>query len=266
MAERIVLVSHAAPRGEDTASRHLAARGFEVEWSTPALGGTLPEPEEAYAGAVVYGGPQPLTETARHPYLKDEMDWIGRWLAGAKPLLAICLGAQLLAHHLGARVAPHPDGLHEFGFYPLIPTPAGRALFGDGLRVMQIHHHGFDLPRGATHLARSGAFPHQAFSWRARGPFPTRPFPGARAPSGSSSTPRRRPRSSPPGTPCCPSFSRRPAPIRAPAKRPICAATARPWPPGSKASSTDCSAPPGAIARGSVSDAAGLEEPREERV
>ncbi len=165
MTRRIVLVTHAAPARDDTAWRHLAARGFEVAWTTPALGGTLPEPGEAYAGAIIYGGPQPATETARYPYLKDEMDWIGRWLASSKPFLGICLGAQLLAHRLGARVGPHADGLHEFGFYPLLPTAAGRALFGDGLRVMQSHDHGFDLPRGARLLAASEAYPHQAFSW-----------------------------------------------------------------------------------------------------
>jgi GMP synthase (glutamine-hydrolysing) len=82
-------------------------------------------------------------------------------------LLGICLGAQLLARHLGAAVGPHPHGLHEFGFYELIPTPQGRAVFGEGLRVMQLHYHGFDLPAGATSLAGSQSYPQQAFCYGA---------------------------------------------------------------------------------------------------
>jgi GMP synthase (glutamine-hydrolysing) len=163
-AWRIALVSHEKPHGDDHASRHLAARGFEVEWTVPALGGTLPEPDERYAGAIVYGGKYPAYETGRHPFLKDEMDWIGRWLARNKPFLGICLGGQLLAHQLGAEVGPHPGDLHEFGFHRLIPTPQGRAVFGEDLRVMQKHYHGFDLPAGAASLARTEGYPHQAFS------------------------------------------------------------------------------------------------------
>ena len=57
--QRIALVSHEEPRGDNHASRHLAARGFEVEWTAPALGGALPEPDERYAGAIVFGGKYP---------------------------------------------------------------------------------------------------------------------------------------------------------------------------------------------------------------
>jgi len=166
-AQRIALVSHQAPARDDHASRHLAARGFALDWTAPCLGGSLPEPDARHAGAIVYGGKYPAFETARHPFLRDEMDWIGRWLDSGKPFLGICLGAQLLAHHLGAAVGPHPQGLYEFGFYELMPTPEGRALFPEGLRVMHKHYHGFDLPAGATSLARSESYPQQAFSYSA---------------------------------------------------------------------------------------------------
>ena len=169
-AQRIALVVHEAPARDDHASRHLAARGFALDWTAPCLGGSLPEPDERTAGAIIFGGKYPAYATDRHPFLKAEMDWIGRWLDSGKPFLGICLGAQLLAHHLGAAVGPHPQGLYEFGFYELIPTPQGRAVFGRavsgaGLRVAQSHYHGFELPAGATPLARSESYPRQAFSY-----------------------------------------------------------------------------------------------------
>jgi GMP synthase (glutamine-hydrolysing) len=163
-APRVALVAHEAPACDDHASRHLAARGFALDWHAPCLGDSLPEPDARYAGTIVYGGKYPASDTARHPFLREEMAWIGRWLDSGKPLLGICLGAQLLARHLGAAVGPHPHGLHEFGCYELIPTPQGRAVFGEGLHVMQIHYHGFDLAAGATPLAGSESCPQQAFS------------------------------------------------------------------------------------------------------
>ena len=163
-APRIVLVSHEAPARDDHASRHLANRGFALEWTAPCLGGSLPEPDARYAGAIVYGGKYPAFETACHPFLREEMNWIGRWLDSGKPFMGICLGAQLLAHHRGATIGPHPQDRHEFGFYELFPTPEGRAVFLEGLWVMQMHYHGFDLPAGATLLARSESYPQQAFA------------------------------------------------------------------------------------------------------
>jgi len=160
---RIILVTHDARAHDESASRHLAARGFALHRVTPALGEALPEPDARTAGAIVFGGGQGVGETDKYPFLKDEMDWIGRILAADKPFLGLCQGAQLLAHHLGAAVGPHPEGLHEFGFYPLTPTAQGRPVIADGLRVMQFHHHGFDLPSGAVLLARSQSYPHQAF-------------------------------------------------------------------------------------------------------
>ena len=80
-------------------------------------------------------------------------------------MLGICLGAQLLAHELGAPVGPHPAGYHEFGYYELFPTAAGRDEIPVGLHVTQSHYHEFGLPAGATLLARSALYPRQAFRY-----------------------------------------------------------------------------------------------------
>ena len=57
---------------------------------------------------------------------RREIDWIGVPLRDKKPYLGICLGAQMMARHLGGRVYPHPQGHAEVGYYPIRPTPAGR--------------------------------------------------------------------------------------------------------------------------------------------
>src|SRR5262249_59482050 len=125
-------------------------------------GEALPDTVDDLAGLIVHGGAQPVTETDRYPFLRDEMRLIGRCLQAERPVLGICLGAQLLAHELGAPVGPHPEGYHEFGYYDLLPTEAGRADIPDGLRVTQSHYHSFGLPAASTLLARSALYAQPA--------------------------------------------------------------------------------------------------------
>ena len=75
-----------------------------------------------------------------------------------KPFLGICLGAQMLARHLGERVFTHPEGKAEVGYYPIKPTPAGRAICDWPAHVYQWHREGFDLPRGTELLAEGDIF------------------------------------------------------------------------------------------------------------
>ena len=97
-------------------------------------------------------------------YVRREIDWISVPLREQRPFLGICLGAQMLAMQLGARVAPHPEGRAEVGYYPIRPTPAGLALCPDWPdHVYHWHREGFELPAGAELLAEGGDFPIQAF-------------------------------------------------------------------------------------------------------
>lgn len=168
MKDTIALVTHRETGRDDRAATVLSDLGYRLQWCCPAVGDALPAPDESLAGAVLYGGPQPLDALERYPFLKLEMDWIGEMLALDRPVLGLCLGGQLLAHHLGAAVGPHPRGIHEYGYYPLLPTAAGEAVFGASLRVFQSHYHGFDLPAGAELLARGEDYPHQAFRYGAK--------------------------------------------------------------------------------------------------
>ena len=79
--------------------------------------------------------------------MRREIDWIEVPLREQRPFLGICLGAQMLARQLGARVAPHPQGRAEIGYYPIRPTAAGHALCPDWPEhVYHWHREGFELP------------------------------------------------------------------------------------------------------------------------
>ncbi len=95
-----------------------------------------------------------------------ETEWIGVALKEEKPFLGICLGAQMLANHLGAKVGFHADELAEIGYYPLLTTTDGIRLGRFPEHVYQWHREGFELARGARLLATStGAYPNQAFAY-----------------------------------------------------------------------------------------------------
>ena len=114
---------------------------------------------------VVLGGPIGVYETEAYPFLIDETALIARRLASGRPILGICLGAQLVAAALGAKVAP--TGVKEIGFSPLTLTEAGRAgplRHLDGVAVLHWHGDAFAIPEGAEHLAATPVCATQAFA------------------------------------------------------------------------------------------------------
>ncbi len=165
MKRRVILVAHDDGPRDDRASAYLVRRGVEVEWTCPAEGEALPEPNGAFDGAIVYGGVQSANAGDELAYIRDELAWIERWAAAGKSFLGLCLGAQLLAHSLGARVAHHPDGLHERGFVEIHPTAAGQAVLEQPLHVYGAHNEGFDVPAGAELLFAGTTYPHQGFRY-----------------------------------------------------------------------------------------------------
>lgn len=124
---------------------------------------------DRYQALVVLGGPMHVTETQRYPHLLTECRLIEQALAQRIPVLGICLGAQLLAHVLGARVAPARRP--EIGWYqvrPCTPAIADDPVLHplDSARpVFQWHSYGFDVPADAVHLAASADCPGQAFRY-----------------------------------------------------------------------------------------------------
>lgn len=117
---------------------------------------------------VMLGGPIGAYEEASYPFIRDELSLLQRRLQADRPTLGICLGAQMMARALGARVYPGPR--KEIGWTPLRLSPEGQVsplAHLDGALTSMLHWHGdtFDLPAGATGLASSDPYPNQAFCW-----------------------------------------------------------------------------------------------------
>lgn len=161
--QKIITLIHKDTTLPGVVGEKLTKMGYELDIRAPILGDTLPTNLTDYAAALVFGGPMSVNDD--EPYLHQEIAWIQQVLATNIPYLGICLGAQLLAKVLGAKVRPHAEGLEEIGYYPIYATEAGKTLFPKMFKAYQWHKEGFDLPEGAVLLAAGQDFPHQAFQW-----------------------------------------------------------------------------------------------------
>ncbi len=135
-------------------------RGYEGE--------AVPVAPDGIDGLVVMGGPMGAGDADAHPHLLAEQRLITACLAAGTPVLGICLGSQLLAAALGARVAPGTQ--IELGWLPVTLSPAAAAdpvFAGLPPAFDPLHWHGdlFDLPDGAVSLAASAQTPVQAFRY-----------------------------------------------------------------------------------------------------
>lgn len=126
-------------------------------------------PGRSFDAVVAMGGPMSVNDEGEHPWLRDEKRLIAAAVEDGVPVWGACLGVQLLASALGARV--YSGSEPEVGLLPVTLTEDGRAdpvLGSLPAEVLTLQWHGdtFDLPDGATLLASSPAYPNQAFSVR----------------------------------------------------------------------------------------------------
>ena len=134
------------------------------------LGEELPS-TEAYDILVVMGGPMGVHDTAAHPWLTAEMSHLESAIKARKKVVGICLGAQLLAHVMGAEVTTNPH--REIGWFRVERTAAAatsgiHTAFAPAADAFHWHGQTFGIPSGAVHLATSEACTNQAFIYEDR--------------------------------------------------------------------------------------------------
>jgi GMP synthase-like glutamine amidotransferase len=159
----VCVLQHAAFEGPGEIAAWAARHGHSVGVHHLYRGDPLPRPE-AFALLVVMGGEMNIYQYRDWPWLKPERECIQSALAQGKRVVGICLGAQLIADALGARVFQNAE--HEMGWLPIAWTDEARAAF-PGLPAVTtvLHWHGdtFELPAGATRLATSEGCSEQGF-------------------------------------------------------------------------------------------------------
>jgi len=143
----------------------IAARGYAVRYHDAGVDPFDAQRLAAPDLVVVLGGPIGVYERDAYPFIAAEIAAIAARIAAQKPILGVCLGAQMMAAALGARVAPGPA--KEIGWAPVSLTPAGLAsVLGPLGTTPVLHWHGdnCELPAGCAQLASTPHCPVQAFT------------------------------------------------------------------------------------------------------
>jgi GMP synthase (glutamine-hydrolysing) len=153
-------------------SEAVEARGHVVEEWSLAWGTSLPRPLDAYGAVLVFGGAMHADQEGHHPWLRDENLFLQRLLDLHKPVLGICLGAQLLAKAAHADVGPAREP--EIGWFPVELTEAAAddpvlSRMPERFDAFQWHYYAHGVPAGAVELARNDlctqAFRLGDFAW-----------------------------------------------------------------------------------------------------
>lgn len=148
------IFQHVEFEGPGAILPYLESRNFRIHFVKLYAGDVLPSPEKVDF-AVLMGGPMSALDEDKYPYLALEKQFCREVFALKKPLLGICLGAQIIANAFGAAIRKNPE--KEIGWFPVI--------FENGLSMEAFHWHGetFDIPELATPLAYSAACKNQGF-------------------------------------------------------------------------------------------------------
>ncbi|HDH53395.1 MAG TPA: GMP synthase [Nitrospirae bacterium] len=167
----ILIIKNIPAEGPGTIEEHLKSRRMPYRILEFSKGEKVSDIAK-YSHLIVMGGPMAVYEMDRYPYLRPEASLIKDFIENGKSVLGICLGAQMIAHALGAKV--YPGGTQEVGWYNVDITtegmedPAVRALSVNNSRyaeVFQWHGDTFELPVDAVRIASSVVYQNQAFRY-----------------------------------------------------------------------------------------------------
>lgn len=163
---RVHSLQHVPFEGLGAIEPWLASRRARVSSTRLYEEARFPDPRQL-DWLIVMGGPMSVNDEDALPWLVPEKRFIARVIDAGRTVLGVCLGAQLIASALGCKVFPNAEP--EIGWFPVEPTPAAAEspfanLFDAPFEVLHWHGQTFDLPSGATHLARSAACPNQALA------------------------------------------------------------------------------------------------------
>ncbi len=159
---RMLCIRHPGGGHAGVFAERAKAVGHALEHWTPATGEPYPDTPEAYDGLVVLGGGMNVDEADRRPYLREEIALLEDTLAAGRPVLGVCLGAQLLAAAAGAEV--HRARTPEIGWREVELCSAARSdrvvgALPHRFTAYQWHSYTFEIPFGAVELARSDVCP-----------------------------------------------------------------------------------------------------------
>ena len=166
-----LVIRHLAFEDLGLFERTIEAAGYQIRYLEAGMDElTWIEPLDP-ALLIVLGGPIGANDEDDYPFIEDELTIIKTRLNSDAPTLGICLGAQLMARALGAKVYPGPE--KEIGWSGLQLTDAGnhsslKHLSEKNAHVLHWHGDTFDIPEGAMHLASTSTIKNQAFSWKQR--------------------------------------------------------------------------------------------------
>lgn len=165
MLKSAVVIRHVHFEDLGTFEAVLTASGYRVHYYDLGLNELWTLDPTGPDLMVVLGGPVGVYETDAYPFLEEERQLLEKRLASGRPTLGICLGAQMIAAALGAKVAPM--GYKEIGFSSLTLTEAGRVgplRHLEGVPVLHWHGDAFDIPDGASSVATTALCATQGFS------------------------------------------------------------------------------------------------------
>jgi GMP synthase-like glutamine amidotransferase len=174
----VLICKNIESEGPGTIEDYLKVTDISYQVVELSRGEKLPDPDD-FDSLVIMGGPMSVNEDGIYPYIKEEEKLVKSFIARDEKILGICLGAQIMAKALGARVYAGPQ--KEIGWYnieltgegledPLMRSLAFHPVVKDFWRQFKVFHwHGetFDIPSGAVRLASSMLYPNQAFRYGA---------------------------------------------------------------------------------------------------